>query len=73
VKKHIKYSVKRQNDGSYVILMKYLPTGKLTIHSSHDTYEDAHDEWVDLHHKPSQAETIAFLNDLTNTIQKHEY
>jgi hypothetical protein len=70
VKQHTKYGIKRQKDGSYVILMKYLPNDKLTIHSSHDTYEDAHDEWVDLHHKPSQAETMGFLNDLKDSIQK---
>jgi hypothetical protein len=50
--------------------MKYLPTKKLTIHSLHDTYEDAHDELTDIHHKPSQVETMEFLNDLKQSINK---
>ena len=70
MKQYVKYAIKRQNDGSFAILMKYLPTKKLTIHSVHDTYEDAHDELTDIHHKPSQAETLDFLNDLKDSIQK---
>jgi len=70
VRKHVKYKIQRQNDGSYVILMKDLNNKRLTIHSSHDTYEDAHDELTDIHHKPSQAETMKFLKDLKDSIQK---
>jgi hypothetical protein len=69
VKPHVKYAIRRQSDGSYVILMKDLDNGRLTIHSNHDTYEDAHDELTDIHHKPSQAETIKFMNDLRNSIK----
>lgn len=69
VKQHIKYAIKRQGDGSFAILMKDLNKKKLTIHSTHDTYEDANDELTDIHHKPSQAETISFLNDLKDSIK----
>jgi hypothetical protein len=70
VKSHVKYIIKSRKDGSYDILMKNTQTKKLTIHSNHDTYEDAHDEWVDIHHKPSQQETLTFLKDLTDSITK---
>ena len=50
--------------------MKDLNNKKLTIHSSHDTYEDANDELTDIHHKPSQTEVMTFMNDLKNTINK---
>lgn len=69
-KNHVSYSIRRQNDGSYVIIMRDNNNGRLTIHSNHDTYDDAHDELTDLHHKPSQAETMEFLNDLRDRIQK---
>lgn len=64
----VKYKIRRQKDGSYVILE--LNGNRLTIHSHHDTYEEAHDEWVDLHEQPSQAETIKFLTDLRNADTK---
>ncbi len=67
---HVKYKIQQQKDGSYVILMKDLNNNKLTIHSSHDTYEDANDELTDIHHKPSQAETMEFLNDLKDSLKK---
>lgn len=60
----------RRNDGTYAIMMKDLNNKRLTIHSVHDTYEDANDELTDIHHKPSQAETITFLNDLKDSIIK---
>lgn len=68
MRKHVKYKIQPQKDGSYVILMKDLNNGRLTIHSSHDTYEDANDELTDIHHKPSQVETIGFLNDLKDAL-----
>jgi hypothetical protein len=49
--------------------MKDMNTNRLTIHSSHDTYEDANDELTDIHNKPSQAETMKFLNDLKDAIK----
>ncbi len=49
--------------------MKDMNTKRLTIHSSHDTYDDAHDELTDINHKPSQVETMTFLNDLKDTIK----
>jgi hypothetical protein len=70
VDKHVQYAIKRQNDGSFVIVMKNTHNKRLTIHSHHDTYEEAHDAYVDLHHKPSQAETMTFLNDLKDSIKK---
>lgn len=66
---HVKYKIKRQNDGSYAILMKDTHNNKLTIHSSHDTYDDAHDELTDIHHKPSQYETMKFLGDLKDSLK----
>jgi hypothetical protein len=69
VGKHVKYKIQRQKDGSYAILMKDMNTKRLTIHSSHDTYDDAHDELTDINHKPSQVETMTFLNDLKDTIK----
>lgn len=69
MKEHVKYKVKRQDDGSFVILMKDLTNKRLTIHSHHDTYEDAHDALTDIYNKPSQAETMAFLNDLRDSIK----
>lgn len=70
MKQHVKYAIKRQNDGSYVILQKDLNNGRLTIHSSYDTYEDADDELKDLHQKPSQAQVMKFMNDLKDSIKK---
>ncbi len=71
--KHVKYKIQRQRDGSYVILMKDLNKRRLTIHSHHDTYEDANDELTDIHHKPSQTETMQFLNDLKDSIKQNGY
>lgn len=69
MRKHIKYAIQRQGDGTFAILMKNLNNGELTIHSVHDTYEDADDELTDIHHKPSQTETMEFLNSLKDSLK----
>ena len=67
--KHVRYRIRKQGDGSYVIL-EY--NGKrLTIHGWYDTYEEAHDEWVDLHRQPTQAEIMQFFHDLRNSNTKN--
>lgn len=65
---HIKYTIRRQDDGSWVILQKDKLNNKLTIHSTYEEYEDANDALTDLYHKPSQAETLKILNDLRTSL-----
>ena len=67
---YFKHCIKRQADGSYVVLTKDLTNKRLTIDSTHDTYEDAKDAMTDLEYKPSQAETMEFMNDLKDSIRK---
>lgn len=64
-----KYKIKLQKDGKYAILMKKSNSEGLTIHSTHDTYEDANDELTDIRHKPSQYETMKFLGDLKDSLK----
>lgn len=68
-KKHVKYKIKRQGDGSYVILQKNVDTKKVDIHSTHDTFDEAEDELDGIHTKPSQAETMKFFHDLKNSMK----
>jgi hypothetical protein len=63
-KEHVKYKIQPQRDGSYVILQKNMNNKHVDIHSSHDTFEEAKDELDSLYSKPSQADTMKFLNDL---------
>jgi hypothetical protein len=70
VKEHVKYKIQPQKDGTFVILMKDVHSGRLTIRSSHDTYEDAKDELTDMDTKPSQAEIMAFFNELKDTYDR---
>jgi len=63
-KEHIKYKIRPQSDGSYVILQKNMNNKKVDIHSSHDTFDEAKEELESLYSKPSQAETLKFLNNL---------
>jgi hypothetical protein len=70
VSKRVKYAIRRQKDGSFAILMKDSIKHQLTTHSLHDTYDDANDELTDIHHKPSQVETMEFLNNLTDSIKR---
>jgi hypothetical protein len=63
-KEHVKYKIQPQKDGSYVILQKNTGNKKVDIHSTHDTYDDAQDELESIYSKPTQAETMKFLNDL---------
>jgi hypothetical protein len=68
IRKHVDYKIKRQSDGSYVILQKDLTNKKVDIHSTHDTFEEAEDELAAIHTKPSQAETMKFFHDLKNSM-----
>jgi hypothetical protein len=70
MKEHVKYKIQPQKDGSFVILMKDVHSGRLTIRSSHDTYEDARDELTDMDNKPTQAEIMAFFKDMKDSIDR---
>lgn len=61
---YVKYKVQRQPDGSYVVLQKNMTNKKVEIHSHHDTLAEAEDELDSIHTKPSQTDTMKFLNDL---------
>ena len=63
-KEHVKYKIQPRRDGSYVILQKNMNNKHVDIHSSHATLEEAEDELDSLYSKPSQADTMKFLNDL---------
>ena len=71
IKPHVQYSIKRQDDGSYVILQKYKEGKKLDIHSHHDTLDEAEDALDDLHTKPTQHETLKFFHDLKGSIDRN--
>lgn len=62
--KYNKYSIKRQPDGSFAIVVKNSLRDTLTIQSVHDTFEEAEDALADMDRIPSQAETLSFLDDL---------
>lgn len=66
--KHIKYAVKRQNDGQFAVMSKNTDTGALTIETLHDTFDEAKEALDDLHRKPSQSEVMKFFNDLKDSI-----
>lgn len=60
--KFLDYIIKRQNDGSFVVLRKDKLKNKVDIISHHDTYEKA-DDWLKDQLKPlSQSELIDFWN-----------
>ena len=61
---YFKYKVKRQPDGSFVVLGKDLIKNKIDIHSHHDTFEEAQATVEDLETKPSKLEAMKMMNDL---------
>jgi hypothetical protein len=63
-KEHVKYAVRRQADGTYAILQKYIGSRGVDIHSTYDTYDEAQDELESLYSKPTQAEAMKMINDL---------
>lgn len=65
---HIKYAVRRQNDGQFAVLAKNTDTDALTIESLHDTFDEAKEALDDIHRKPSQSEVMKFFNDLKDSI-----
>lgn len=69
---YFKYKIQRRKDGTFDIVAKNLTKKKnnLTIHGNYDSYDDAHDELVDLHYKPSQAEAIEMIQDLRNKLDE---
>lgn len=71
MKTHVKYKIRRQDDGSFVILQKNTLNKKVDIHSHYDTLQEAQDALSDLYTKPSQSETMKFFHDLKNSM-KHK-
>jgi hypothetical protein len=63
-KDHVKYAIRCQQDDSYVVVRKDVAKKGLTIHSHHDTYDEAQDELESLHSKPSKAEAMKIIRDL---------
>ena len=66
-REYVTYYVKRQGDGSWVIIEKDNVKNKLTIHSSYDSKEEADDALTDLSHRPSQAEVLKMFRDLKDS------
>ena len=70
-RRDFKYKVQPQKDGSFVVLSKYLPSGKVDIVSHHDTMKEAEQEMEDLQKpvtQPSQAEVLKQLRGMNHAI-----
>lgn len=69
-KVHVQYKVQPQKDGTFVILQKDSGNGRLTIHSVHDTFDEANDELASLKENPSQGEILNYFTNLKNRIKE---
>ena len=70
IRHNVKYIIRPQRDGSYVILQKDTNTNKVDIHSHHDNMEDAQDVLEDLYSKPSQAETLEIFRNMHDALKR---
>lgn len=68
-KEFVKYALKPQSDGSYLLLQKDLTNGKVDIHSQYDNLEEAQDALDDLRTKPSPMDFKKFFQDFQTKIQ----
>ena len=67
---NIKYAIRPQADGSWVVIEKDMNTGVINIESHHNTRDEAHDALEDLYMIPTQAETLEYFHNLQDSIRK---
>ncbi len=70
--KNIKYYVQYQNDGSYVVIEYNKDKNKKSIHSHHDTKEEAETEITSLYSVPSKAETLQMIQDIRDRLNQNK-